>query len=97
MPRISPSRRYSARAPPAARPKAQPDTPSGAAGALEAVICALAIRHGLMPAGLNTMRVDPQLNLNYLCENRRDRVTRVLSNSFGFGGANCSLIFGRAG
>ena len=68
----------------------------GAAGALEAVICALAIRHGLMPGGLNTAEVDPKLSLNYLCENRRGRVERVLSNSFGFGGANCSLIFGRA-
>jgi 3-oxoacyl-[acyl-carrier-protein] synthase I len=67
----------------------------GAAGALEAVICALAIQHGLMPGGLNTTAVDPKLHLNYLCANRRAPVRRVLSNSFGFGGANCSLIFGR--
>jgi len=68
----------------------------GAAGALEAVICALAIQHGFMPGGLSTTAVDPKLNLLYLCENRRGSVRRVLSNSFGFGGANCSLIFGRA-
>jgi 3-oxoacyl-[acyl-carrier-protein] synthase-1 len=68
----------------------------GAAGALEAVICALAIQHGLMPGGLNTTQVDPKLSLHYLCENRRAPIRRVLSNSFGFGGANCSLIFGRA-
>lgn len=68
----------------------------GAAGALEAVICALAIQHGLTPGGLNTTEVDPKLNLHYLCENRRGGLRRVLSNSFGFGGANCSLIFGRA-
>jgi 3-oxoacyl-[acyl-carrier-protein] synthase-1 len=68
----------------------------GAAGALEAVICALAIQHGLIPGGLNTRAVDPTLNLNYLCQNRRGPLQRVLSNSFGFGGANCSLIFGRA-
>jgi 3-oxoacyl-[acyl-carrier-protein] synthase-1 len=68
----------------------------GAAGALEAVICALAIRHGLMPGGLNTRTVDPKLHVHYLRENRRSNVNRVLSNSFGFGGANCSLIFGRA-
>jgi 3-oxoacyl-[acyl-carrier-protein] synthase-1 len=67
----------------------------GAAGALEAVICALAIQHGIMPGGLSTTAVDPKLNLHYLCENRRGNVRRVLSNSFGFGGANCSLIFGR--
>jgi 3-oxoacyl-[acyl-carrier-protein] synthase I len=68
----------------------------GAAGALEAVICALAIQQGLMPGGLNTTEVDPKLSLHYLRENRRGPIGRVLSNSFGFGGANCSLIFGRA-
>jgi 3-oxoacyl-[acyl-carrier-protein] synthase-1 len=69
----------------------------GAAGALEAVICALAIGHDLMPAGVNTTEVDPRLNLRYLSDNRHGRINRALSNSFGFGGANCSLIFGRAG
>lgn len=69
----------------------------GAAGAFEAVICALAIRFGLMPGGVNTARVDPTLTAHYLRENRRCPVSRVLSNSFGFGGTNCSLIFGRAG
>jgi 3-oxoacyl-[acyl-carrier-protein] synthase-1 len=68
----------------------------GAAGALEAVICALALQHGLMPGGLNTTEVDPKLNLHYLRQNRSGNIQRVLSNSFGFGGANCSLIFGRA-
>ena len=68
----------------------------GAAGGLEAVICALALRHELMPAGLNTAAADPSLGLNYLLENRRQPVSRVMSNSFGFGGSNCSLIFGRA-
>ena len=68
----------------------------GAAGGLEAVICALALRHGLMPAGLNTSTVDPALGVNYLLENRRQPVSRVMSNSFGFGGSNCSLILGRA-
>lgn len=69
----------------------------GAAGAMEAVICALALQHGLLPAGLNTTAVDPTLGVNYLLENRRRRIARVMSNSFGFGGSNCSLIFGRAG
>jgi 3-oxoacyl-[acyl-carrier-protein] synthase-1 len=67
----------------------------GAAGALEAVICALAIKEGFMPGGLRNTVVDPKLGLNYLRENRAGGVDRVLSNSFGFGGANCSLIFGR--
>ena len=69
----------------------------GAAGGLEAVICALALRHGLLPGGLNTTQVDPTLDLDYLLDNREQPLTRVLSNSFGFGGTNCSLIFGRAG
>jgi 3-oxoacyl-[acyl-carrier-protein] synthase-1 len=67
----------------------------GAAGGLEAVICALALQHGLLPGGLNTQQLDPLLPLNYLLENREQPVRRVLSNSFGFGGTNCSLIFGR--
>jgi 3-oxoacyl-[acyl-carrier-protein] synthase-1 len=69
----------------------------GAAGALEAVISALAIRNGLMPGGVHTARIDPTLTAHYIRENRRAPVRRVLSNSFGFGGTNCSLIFGRAG
>jgi 3-oxoacyl-[acyl-carrier-protein] synthase-1 len=68
----------------------------GAAGALEAVICALALESGLMPGGLNVRQRDPQLGLNYLTQNRRAPLRRVLSNSFGFGGANCALLFGRA-
>jgi 3-oxoacyl-[acyl-carrier-protein] synthase-1 len=69
----------------------------GAAGALEAVICAIALQQGFMPAGLNTTVVDPTLGVNYLLENRRGNIARVMSNSFGFGGSNCTLILGRAG
>jgi 3-oxoacyl-[acyl-carrier-protein] synthase-1 len=69
----------------------------GAAGALEAVICALALQHGVMPAGVNTTEVDPALPVHYLRANRTASLSRVMSNSFGFGGSNCSLIFGRAG
>ena len=42
-------------------------------------------------------RIDPTLTAHYIKENRRAPLRRVLSNSFGFGGTNCSLIFGRAG
>jgi 3-oxoacyl-[acyl-carrier-protein] synthase-1 len=69
----------------------------GAAGALEAVICALSLRAGFLPGGANTRDLDPLLSAHYLTENRRYPARRVLSNSFGFGGANCSLIFGLAG
>jgi 3-oxoacyl-[acyl-carrier-protein] synthase I len=68
----------------------------GAAGALEAVICALALKNGLLPGGLNTQQVDPALPLDYLTGNRDLAARRVLSNSFGFGGTNCALVFGRA-
>ena len=68
----------------------------GAAGALEAVICALALQSGLMPGGLNWRERDPQLDVNYLSANRRGPLRRVLTNSFGFGGANCALLLGRA-
>ncbi|NMM10275.1 MAG: beta-ketoacyl-[acyl-carrier-protein] synthase family protein [Polaromonas sp.] len=67
----------------------------GAAGAVEAVICALAVQHGLLPGGLNTQQLDQALPLNYLLENREQPVSYVLSNSFGFGGTNCSLLLGR--
>jgi 3-oxoacyl-[acyl-carrier-protein] synthase-1 len=69
----------------------------GAAGALEAVICALALRHGLMPAGVNTQVIDNTLPVRYLRANVRASLSRVMSNSFGFGGSNCSLILARAG
>jgi 3-oxoacyl-[acyl-carrier-protein] synthase-1 len=69
----------------------------GAAGSLEAVISALALQQGLMPAGVHSGHVDPALGVRYLLDNRAQRLNNVLSNSFGFGGTNCSLVFGRAG
>lgn len=69
----------------------------GAAGALEMVICGLILQRGLMPGGLNTRQIDPALDIHYLRENQSARPTRVMSNSFGFGGSNCSLVLGRAG
>jgi 3-oxoacyl-[acyl-carrier-protein] synthase-1 len=69
----------------------------GAAGITEAIISMLAIEHELMPGGRPTRNIDPTLRSRYLLENRRSRVNRALSNSFGFGGSNCSLVLGRAG
>ena len=68
----------------------------GAAGALEAVISALALRHALAPAGINTTTPDPALAVDYLTDNRAQELTCVLSNSFGFGGSNCSLLLERS-
>lgn len=67
----------------------------GAAGALEAVICALALRDQLLPGGANTGQVDPALPLNYLTTSQAASIAHVVSNSFGFGGTNCSLVLGR--
>ncbi|TPW18538.1 MAG: 3-oxoacyl-ACP synthase [Halothiobacillaceae bacterium] len=68
----------------------------GAAGGLEAVICALAMQHDFMPGGVQCEQPDPSIAVDYLTANRPQVISRVLSNSFGFGGTNCSLIFGRA-
>ncbi|PKO64787.1 MAG: beta-ketoacyl-[acyl-carrier-protein] synthase II [Betaproteobacteria bacterium HGW-Betaproteobacteria-17] len=68
----------------------------GAAGGLEAIISALALQQGFLPGGVNTQRVDPGIPVQYLTANREGAPRRVLSNSFGFGGTNCSLILGRA-
>ena len=60
------------------------------------MICALALRAGFVPAGVNTRTVDPALPVNYLLANQAAPLQRVMSNSFGFGGSNCSLVLGRA-
>lgn len=80
---------------PCSSTKGQTGHTLGAAGGLEAVICALALQQGLLPAGLNTEHLDPTAGINYLLDNREQSISHVLSNSFGFGGTNCSLIFGR--
>ena len=66
----------------------------GAAGIVEAIVCFLALEHGLLPATLNSSAIEPGLESNVLLENRAAQVRRALSNSFGFGGSNCSLVFG---
>jgi 3-oxoacyl-[acyl-carrier-protein] synthase-1 len=68
----------------------------GAAGGVEAVISVLALRHGLMPGGLNVRERDPALGIHYLQANRIQPVRHVLTNSFGFGGSNASLVLGAA-
>ena len=66
----------------------------GAAGITEAVIAALCLTRGLIPPSPTTRRLDPALRLNYLASGGERRLTHVMSNSFGFGGSNCSLILG---
>jgi 3-oxoacyl-[acyl-carrier-protein] synthase-1 len=67
----------------------------GAAGAVEAVLTLLCLRHGYLPGTLNTMQRDPAIRSRLLLEGRDAALERAMSNSFGFGGSNCSLIFGR--
>ena len=66
-----------------------------AAGAVEVVVCALAIRHGELPINANLRERDPDCDLNLVVAPTQRRVRMTLSNSFGFGGSNCSLVFGR--
>ena len=68
----------------------------GASGIVEAVISALAIRHGHIPASPTTREIDPAIACRYLTGGEDRPVRRVMSNSFGFGGGNCSLILGAA-
>lgn len=68
----------------------------GASGAIEAIFAVLAIQHGFMPGSPHTRTIDPSFKSRYVHLGERRRIDRVISNSFGFGGTNCSLIFGRA-
>lgn len=67
----------------------------GAAGITEAVISAMCLSHGLIPGTLNCKRVDASLKSRILRENQSGSLSCVLSNIFGFGGNNCSLILGK--
>lgn len=67
----------------------------GAAGIMEAVIALETIRHNLVPGTLNCDEPDPEFRFSVLGQNVSRRVRNTMSNSFGFGGNNASLIFGR--
>lgn len=67
----------------------------GAAGGLEALITMLAIEEGLIPGSPGTLSIDPQLHANYVVRGREAAIEAAMSNSFGFGGSNCSVVFGR--
>jgi 3-oxoacyl-[acyl-carrier-protein] synthase II len=67
----------------------------GAAGAVEAVVCSLTMQHGIIPATINYTTPDPECDLNYVPNNPIERQVRTtMSNSFGFGGHNATLVIG---
>ncbi|MGZ7078823.1 MAG: beta-ketoacyl-ACP synthase II, partial [Thermoanaerobaculia bacterium] len=66
----------------------------GAAGGLESAIAALTVRHGIIPPTINYETPDPECDLDYVPNKaRQQKVEHVMSNSFGFGGTNATLIF----
>jgi 3-oxoacyl-[acyl-carrier-protein] synthase II len=68
----------------------------GAAGAVEAIACIMAIKHGIIPPTINHFTDDPEIDnkLNFTFNTAQKRTVRyALSNTFGFGGHNTSVIF----
>lgn len=68
----------------------------GASGAMEAVLSLLCLEAGLVPGTLNTEHIDPALTLRPQLRTEAGPIHHLLSNAFGFGGNNCSLLFARA-
>ena len=69
----------------------------GAAGAIEALICAMALTDGRLPGSPGTGALDPSIPIRYQLQGEDRALRHALSNSFGFGGSNCSLILGVTG
>lgn len=68
----------------------------GASGGIEAIITALTIQRGVIPPTINLEKPDPQCDLDYTPNQPREKNVRIaMSNSFGFGGHNASIILGR--
>jgi 3-oxoacyl-(acyl-carrier-protein) synthase len=67
----------------------------GGSGAIEAIFCLLAIRDGIIPPTINLEEPDPECDLDYTPLVARERKVKIaLSNSFGFGGHNGSVVIG---
>jgi 3-oxoacyl-[acyl-carrier-protein] synthase II len=67
----------------------------GGAGAVEAVICLMALQGQWLPASLNVREVDPAVQFDLVRTFRRTKVEHALTNSFGFGGTNATLVMKR--
>ena len=68
----------------------------GAAGVIEAIICAMALTDGRLPGSRSTGSLDPAIPIRYQLHGTDAPLRHALSNSFGFGGSNCSLVLGVA-
>lgn len=67
----------------------------GAAGIVESIICFLAMQEGFLPVNVNTQQLDQELSAQIVLEPQAQDVKVTMTNSFGFGGNNCSLLFGK--
>jgi 3-oxoacyl-[acyl-carrier-protein] synthase II len=68
----------------------------GASGGVELIACVMALRGGVLPPTINLDTPDPECDLDYVPNTAREvRVDHIMSNSFGFGGHNASLLIGR--
>ena len=67
----------------------------GAGGITEVITCIKAIETGIIPATLNLEEKDPECDLNYVSVNTEKEINYAMSNAFGFGGQNSSIIVGR--
>ena len=84
-----------ARVPPFSSTKGWTGHTLGAAGITEAIIACQTIEHGFVPGTINTTHPDETLSKGLIMESHARNISTVISNSFGFGGSNCSLIFGK--
>jgi beta-ketoacyl ACP synthase len=68
----------------------------GAVGAVESILTVMALRDGVVPPTLNLRNLDPEIDLNVVAgEPRQGNYQYAINNSFGFGGHNVALAFGR--
>jgi 3-oxoacyl-[acyl-carrier-protein] synthase II len=68
----------------------------GAAGASEAIICALSLQQQVVPASINCVNQDPEIKLKLVKNNMQDHTYKyTVSNSFGFGGTNAAIVLAK--
>jgi len=81
---------------PCSSTKGQTGHALGAAGIVEVLFTAIALEQGFVPGGAHTIEPDPMFRSRYVSKTRAAPIRRAMSNSFGFGGSNCSVVLGRA-